>query len=335
MSSAAPLDLAQFRSALVVKPSSMGDIIHTLPAVHRIKRAFPALELRWLSNPEWMPLLEGNRDLTEVIPFPRGDFRGVKNLPALIRWVRQFNHASRPLPEVALDFQGLLRSSLLARFRGVGPVVGMSDSREGASILHKHVVQVNAAGHAVDRSLEFARALGAADESEPEFILPAGEWLKPDAPRDFILLHPYSRGRGKSLDEAALTTLCECLAPRTIVLAGRAENVLPPKGPHVVSYLNQTSLAELVWLARHARAVISVDSGPMHIASALQPERTLGIHTWSDPRRVGPYDPRSWVWKAGRIAHRSEFDDREARADVPFGAAEARRLVDFVLQHWS
>ena len=72
----------------------------------------------------------------------------------------------------------------------------------------------------------------------------------------------------------------------------------------------------------------------MHIASAAQPERTLGIHTWSDPRCVGPYDLRSRVWKAGRIAARTEFDDAEARKNAAFGPAEARRVADYVLQHW-
>lgn len=63
-------DLAQFRSVFLIKPSSLGDIVHTLPSAHFIKRAYPHLELRWMCNPEWMPLLEGNPDLTEVVPFP-------------------------------------------------------------------------------------------------------------------------------------------------------------------------------------------------------------------------------------------------------------------------
>jgi ADP-heptose:LPS heptosyltransferase len=334
MSEAAPVDLTRFRSALVVKPSSLGDIVHTLPAVHRIKRAFPHLQMRWLLNPEWIPLVEGNPDITQVIPFPRGEFRGPRSLPALLRWLRQFNHADRPVPEVALDFQGLLRSSLLSLIRGADAIVGMSDAREGAPFFYKHIVPVASSDHAVERSLAFARALGAAEDSAPEFLLPPGEWSLQPLPRRFVLLHPYSRGHGKSMREDALRSLCECLAPHTVVIVGRAENAAPPAAPHIISLLNQTSLLQLLWLARRASACISSDSGPMHIAAAVQPERTLGIHTWSDPRRVGPYDPRALVWKAGRIAHRTEFNDAEARTNAPFGPPEARRLADFVLQHW-
>ena len=57
------LDLAQFRSALVLKPSSLGDIVHTLPAVHAIKTAHPHLNIRWVCNTEWAPVLEGNADI--------------------------------------------------------------------------------------------------------------------------------------------------------------------------------------------------------------------------------------------------------------------------------
>ena len=89
MTGSALFDLAQIRSALVVKPSSLGDIVHTLPAVRRIKRTFPHLQLRWLSNPEWIPLLEGNPDIAQIIPFPRGEFHGIGSLPALWRKPRR------------------------------------------------------------------------------------------------------------------------------------------------------------------------------------------------------------------------------------------------------
>jgi heptosyltransferase-1 len=56
----------------------------------------------------------------------------------------------------------------------------------------------------------------------------------------------------------------------------------------------------MIWLIRHASYVVSVDSGPMHIAAAIT-DRLLSVHTWSDPRLVGPRNPRSWIWKSGRI----------------------------------
>jgi heptosyltransferase I len=333
MSAAALPDLSRFGSALILKPSSLGDIVHTLPAVRLLKRAFPKLHLRWLSNPEWMPLLEHNTDLDEVIPFPRGRFRGPFSLPALFRWVREFNHSPRQLPEAALDFQGLFRTALLGVLRGAEPVIGLSDARECAPFFYRHVVPVVASTHAVDRYLEVPGAFGVCtDPDQIEFPLPWGDAPAISLPAEFILLHPFARGRGKSLTHEALESLCASLAPRPVVVAGRTHQANPCSGSHVISLVNQTSLAQLVWLTRQARVCISVDSGPMHIAAAVQPSRTLSIHTWSDPRKVGPYNVLAWVWKAGRIAHRCDFSDEEAVNSSTFGPADARRVADFVLQ---
>jgi ADP-heptose:LPS heptosyltransferase len=328
-------DLAQFRSVFLVKPSSLGDIVHTLPAAHFIKRAYPHLELRWMCNPEWMPLLEGNPDITEIVPFPRGEFKGLAALPKLYSWARALNAAPRSMPEITLDFQGLMRSALTSLARGTDPVIGMSDAREGASLLYRRVVPVNKQDHAVDRYLTLVRALGidtapvGLEFPLPEGICPDGEAL----PENFILLHPYSRGAGKSLSAEVLQTLCDCFAPRPVVIAGKCSTPHDITGAHVISLVNRTSLSGLVWLIRNSRACISVDSGPMHISSALQPH-TLGIHTWSNPRRVGPYNDDAYVWKAGRIAHRHEFSDEEVRSRQMMDASAARRTADFALQNW-
>lgn len=327
------IDLRQFASALIIKPSSLGDIVHTLPAVHSIKAAFPHLQLRWLCNTEWMPLLDGNRDLEAVIEFPRKQFHGISALPSLFQWSRELNSQARNLPEVALDFQGLLRSALLGVARGAEPLIGLSDAREGAGKLYRHTVQVNAGDHAVDRYLEMPRALGAA-VTGIEFNLPEGRAPKDViVPNDAVLIHPYSRGAGKSLPHEVVQTLCDCLAPNPVVVVGRSKDARPLTGGHVLSLVNTTDLHELIWLIRRARGVVSVDSGPMHIASALA-RQTLGIHTWSNPQKVGPYLPASRVWKAGRICHRNELDEAEATSSQHFEMSDARRMADFVLREW-
>ena len=125
-----------------------------------------------------------------------------------------------------------------------------------------------------------------------------------------MVVHPYSRGEGKSLGPEALRALLEALAPMPVVLVGvgpAGEGVWPGR---VTNLVNQTSLGELIWCLREARWVISVDSGPMHMAAAVN-ANTIGLHTWTDPRKVGPYPPGAWVWKAGRICHRGELSVAE------------------------
>lgn len=335
MSTGPIVDLAQFQSVLLVKPSSLGDIVHTLPAARFIKRAFPNLRMRWLSNPEWMPLLEGNTDLAEVIPFPRREFRGLIGMAKFCLWSRRLNAAERELPEITLDFQGLLRSALISIVRGSDPVIGLSDAREGAAHLYRETVRVERQQHAVDRYLTLVRALGVpAPADEVEFPLPDGH--KPEGVNlaaQYLVLHPFSRGEGKSLDVTCIQALCDCLAPRPIVIVGQSKEVPKIQGAHVTMLANQTSLLELVWVLRHAHGCVSVDSGPMHIAAALLP-RTLGIHTWSDPAKVGPYPPTAVVLKAGRIAHRTAFSEAERQDQRLVETGDMRRIADYVIREW-
>src|SRR5207249_12316594 len=79
-----------------------------------------------------------------------------------------------------------------------------------------------------------------------------------------------------------------------------------------VELTNQTSLLRLIRLIRVARFVISVDSGPMHIAAAVN-VRLLSIHTRTTPRRVGPYNTDAWIWKDGKILRVSELENTKLK----------------------
>ena len=297
------------RSVLVVKPSSLGDVVHTLPAVSLLKRAWPETRLRWIVNPEWAPLLEGNPDVDEIILFPRRELSG--SLIKQLRWLRATGKACRS--DLVLDFQGLLRSAIMGRFCRGEKLVGLSDAREGARFFYDQAVAVGRE-HAVDRYLKLVAALGIDTTGPltwnlPEGSRPAGFELE----EPFVLLHPFSRGAGKSLSAEEALEFAAAL-PCPVVLAGRANVTLPSaegKPGKLVNLLNQTTVHELIWLLRRARFVVSVDSGPMHIAAALTPH-LLSLHTWSDPALVGPYNPDAWVWK-----ERTLFQVRELHTPPP------------------
>ena len=101
-----------------------------------------------------------------------------------------------------------------------------------------------------------------------------------------------------------------------------------------VDLTNRTSLLQLIRLIRVARFVVSVDSGVMHIAAAVT-RNLLSIHTWTDPRRVGPYNPNAWVWKNGHLLRVSELETAKIKRhgrifkpkDVPAIAKLIRPLV--------
>ena len=283
------------RRLLILKPSSLGDIVHTLPSLAALHAKFPDAHFTWMVNPEWAPLLESNPHLDETLLFPRADFRGPTGWLRFARWRRALKKQTPT--DLILDFQGLLRTALVARtFRDV-PFYGLSDAREGARFAQTRTVPVDPQAHAVERYLALAAATGATLPGPPVFDLPQGDHPSDPLPTEpYIVLHPFSRGRDKSLPPETVTAFCRAL-DRPIVLVGRSGEKLPDLPPNVTNLLNRTSLTELLWLLRHAAFVVSVDSGPMHLAAAVT-DKLLAIHTWSDPCQVGPYHPGAHVWKA-------------------------------------
>ena len=296
-------------SILVVKPSSLGDIVHTLPSVHCLKRSFPEAQIRWIVNPEWKPLLEENRDLAEVIPFPRKSFRGLEGLP---KFLSLGAHLARLRPDLVLDFQGLLRSAWIARSARGKKILGLSDAREGARLFYDATARVQAHQHAVDRYLELARLAGANVSGRAVFSLPKGRVIPGlTIPEPLVVLHPFARGSGKSLTSDEIRELTRALAPVRVVMVGRAATELDCD-ENVTSLVNQTDLSQLIWLLRRSSFVVSVDSGPVHIAAAVS-KNLLSIHFWSDPRSVGPYRKDAWVWRDQRIFRVAEIEKFKLR----------------------
>ena len=283
-------------SILLIKPGSLGDVVHALPVAAELHRAWPGARLSWVIDPRWQPILEGNPAVAERIPFPREKFRGPAGLLRGAKWLAGFRDLR---PDLTIDLQGLLRSALIARAARSREIIGLSDAREGAVSFYDKAAPVNATQHAIDRYLTVLPLLGIPIPERISYSLTPQTPAAAILPARFILLHPYARGAGKSLDEKSIRALCERLAPRPVVLAGVGEK-LKDLPANVTDLTNATTLPELVALLQRAESVISVDSGPMHLAAAAG-ARLLSIHTWSDPRRVGPYSPAAWIWQGGEI----------------------------------
>src|SRR5438093_2473730 len=162
------------KSILIIKPSSLGDIVHTLPAVALLRDADPGAEITWVINPEFAPLLRGNPDVNHIHFFPRGEFRGLGAPQSLLPWLKK-TRAIRP--ELALDFQGLLRSALIAKISRAKEIYGMSDAREGSRCFYDRVAKVNRRGHAVNSYLQLAECAGASNGQLLPCPLPTGRPL--------------------------------------------------------------------------------------------------------------------------------------------------------------
>jgi heptosyltransferase I len=314
---------------LIIKPSSLGDIVHTLPAVAAVRKAHPGAEITWLINLEWAPLLRGNPDVDHVHIFPRAQLRGFGAAARLLPWIRR---TRRLQPDLALDFQGLLRSALMAKTSSAARILGMSDGREGSRFFYDEIAPVDRKEHAVDRYLKLAQLAGAGSTEPLQFPLPTGDPLQRFDPfPPFVVLHPHARGRRKSMTRSVVTEFCRAFAPARVVVVGKSRGrFLPPE--NCIDLTNETTLLQLVWLIRNAAYVISVDSGPMHIAAALTPN-LISIHTWSDPRRVGPYNSAAWVWKNGQLLRVFELDPAmDLRKGRTFRRSDVNAVAELTLK---
>lgn len=315
------------RSILIIKPSSLGDIVHTLPAVAAIRDAHPRAEITWVINPEWAPLLRGNQDVNHVHIFPRGEFRGMGASRSIMPWLRQ---TKKLRPDLALDFQGLLRSAFIAKASKAREIYGMSDGREGSRWFYHRVAKVNRRQHAVERYLQLAEIAGAKIGDALRCQIPTGDPLpRFDEYPPFILLHPFSRGDAKSLSPSVIEEICRAFAPTRVVVVGQSRRKINTP-ENCVELTNQTTLLQLCRLIRVASFIITVDSGPMHIAAAVT-DRLLSIHTWTDPRRVGPYNSDAWIWKNGKILRVSELESAKIRRHGrKFKVKDVPALVELV-----
>jgi heptosyltransferase I len=312
-------------SVVIVKPSSLGDIIHTLPAVHFLKSTFPLTDFFWIANSEWVPILRDNADLKGVIAFPRSRLRSPASFYQFLRWCHGLSVWK---PELVLDFQGLLRSARISRSLQAKRVLGLSDSREASRYFYHERANVDEEKHAVERYLELAKLAGANTAGSAQFPLPQGRMIPSlELPDRFVVLHPFSRGTDKSLTTSEIAQLVKALAPYAVIVVGRSkEDVFVDR--NAISLVNQTDLNQLIWLFRRASFIVSVDSGPMHIGAAITAS-LLSIHTWSDPRFVGPYNSNAWVWKEHQI-----YQVRSLPAKDPWKNSRARphpiQIAEFV-----
>jgi ADP-heptose:LPS heptosyltransferase len=126
---------------------------------------------------------------------------------------------------------------------------------------------------------------------------------------------------------------CHAFDPIRVVIVGKTVRQINVPD-NCVNLANQTSLLQLIWLIRTARFTISVDSGPMHIAAAIT-SQLLSIHTWSNPRRVGPYNAAAWVWKNGQLLRVEELPDAgPLKKGRTFAVADVAPVVELVRGSW-
>lgn len=300
---------------LIVKTSSLGDLFHALPAVHLLRTGLDA-HIDWVVNRAYAPLASCFLDVERVIPFPRDAL-----LPNLGRFWSELRAEQYDL---VVDLQGLLKSALITRAARSSRRIGPSFHREGSHRFYDHVAaERNKNRHAVDENLDVLRFLDLpAGPVEFPVSFPACTPIQP-SPASRVLLSPCSRHAaknwpverfaevGRALHEQLGAALTISGVPQDADVCAELQSRLP-KGAGV-NLCGQTSLVELGSLLQAVQLVITVDSGPMHMAAAIGTP-TLAIFGPTDPVRVGPYGPPHRVLRRSRVTDYSKSDLESIRA---------------------
>jgi heptosyltransferase-1 len=273
---------------LLVRVSSLGDVLHNLPVVADIHRHFPDARVDWVVEEGYVSLVKLNPRVRKVIPFALRRWRKGLGDAAVRAELRGFFRDLRAEQyDYVFDTQGLIKTGIVmacARTRPGGQKVGLANGTEDSGyegvsrIFHSRSIPVEPRTHAVARGRHVvAAALGYAVDTPPDFGLPAPEgsarpaWMPPE---DYAVFFHGTARDAKKWPTAHWIALGQALAPMTVLLpwgsprekdeAERLAAALPN-----ARVLPRLSMMDAVALARHAALAVGVDTGLTHIAAAF------------------------------------------------------------------
>jgi heptosyltransferase I len=285
---------------LVVKPTALGDVAQALKVVPWLKRSGRFTQLDWVIDTDYLPILEICPDIDHCIGFPRKLWSRRFCAMDMLNWTRVLRKESY---DAVLDLQGLARSALMTRLARSARRVGLASSREGASWAYSEIVPDDQQ-HAVDR---YAAAVGhLLDEKKPHPLLtfPAPDTPLPPGiqPGQYTVFHPYSLWATKLWPWERFVQLAAALPNEPIVWVGSGP-FFPVKKSSGMDLRGKTPLPLLLTLLANARAVVSTDSGPAHLA-ALFGVPVISLFGATDPSRTSPRSERGEVLHAEGLACR-------------------------------
>ncbi|MFN0135237.1 MAG: lipopolysaccharide heptosyltransferase I [Phycisphaerae bacterium] len=300
---------------LIIKPSSLGDIVHALPVLAALRGRYPAAHIAWLVGTGFQSLLAGHPMIDELIPFDRAHYGKILRSPrAMIDFCRFVAMLRRAHYDLVIDLQGLLRSGIITWFSRARVRVGFADAREGATLFYSQRVAPDASAiHAVEKNVAFARAIGLHIDA-PEFPLgitaaertSATMLLHSAAGRPvekFVAMLPGARWETKTWPAEHFARVIDGMhaagSPPIVLLGAPSEKptadaIRNLTASPVIDLVGKTNLRQLAAMLEMCERVVCLDSGPMHIAAALG-KPIVALFGPTDAARTGPFSPTARV----------------------------------------
>ena len=287
---------------LILKPSSLGDVVQALPVLRLLKASDRRHELYWWISADLAEVLQDDPDLAGVFVFNRRRWASPRHWGEILQSVRQLR---RERFDWVIDLQGLARSSLVAWLAGGRFTAGVEDWREGAPAFYDLAVpRPSFYTHAVDWYLEVVRRLhvpvhwdftwlpprpGVAGRLREKWPIGDGRWL---------VVNPGARWSNKRWPAASFAQVLQRLAARwpdlRFAVLGAASDsdagrvICQAAADRCLDLTGRTSLSEMIEWIRLSELVLTNDTGPMHIAAAMG-KPVVALFGPTEPRRTGPY----------------------------------------------
>jgi heptosyltransferase I len=283
---------------LIVRLGALGDIVHAIPAAAALRTAFSDARIDWLVEAKHRPILDLVSVIDGVVPIEARTLSG---------WTDAVRRARQGAYDVALDFQGLMKSAVLARASGARRVAGFSIWHLREKTARPFYSETDGAPaeegeHVIRKNLRLLRVLGV-DTTRIEFPLrrvpsSAVADVRQQIDGPFALLNPGAAWPNKRWPAARFGEIAAFLRDvRTLpsfVLWGPDEQALAQAvvdASHGAARLAPpTRIGDVVELAREASLVISGDTGPLHLAAAVGTP-AVALYGPTDPHRNGPWAP--------------------------------------------
>jgi lipopolysaccharide heptosyltransferase II len=287
---------------LILKPSSLGDVVQALPVLRLIRRHLPAGEIFWWINSNLASLIEGDPDLTGIVRFERKRWAAPRHWPEMFRsvqWMRAQNF------DWVIDLQCLARSGAFAWLANGKFLIGLDESREGARGLYDLAVRrASFHTHAADWYLAVLPPLGVPVHKNfqwlperPKIAAAVKSKWQTDGAR-WIAIQPGARWDNKRWPVQNFAELARLLAAgfpdmRFAILGNDDDKPLGKiiaraEPQRSLNLCGETSLPEMVEWLRLSELMITNDTGPMHVAAALG-KPLVALFGPTEPRRTGPY----------------------------------------------
>ena len=291
------------KKLLIIKLSAIGDVVMTLPTLHVLRPHFERID--WLVEKAAADILCDHPEINRLIISPRKDFLKLLKQGRLLAAWQIFKKFRKELREqnydVALDLQGLFKSGVMIFLSKAKRKIGFDKTREGAYLfLNEKMPPYDPARHAARRYLDAAAYLGADYpkpepaiyyEAPPEAKCQANLLLGTMAQKPFIIFNPGAQWQTKRWPLAHWQELSKKLS-KTIVVTGGPEDYEwgeeISKVSNALNLCGQTSLTVLAALLKKAEAVVTADTGPMHLAAAVG-GKGLALFGPTSPQRTGPF----------------------------------------------